>query len=85
MKMENCKICDKRESIVLCANCKESNCGSPISCCFAFPYTEETELVICHSCYNEINRKLKPYREYVNEKLICLKQHIKKRQIALQS
>ena len=80
MESNNCKICSKRNSIVLCSNCCQPNCGSAIGCCFTFPNTENTVIVVCHTCYNEITRKLQPYKQHISEKLSIIKKIVKKRQ-----
>jgi len=80
MNSNDCKICNKRTAIVLCSNCKETNCGSAFGCCFTFPNTEETVIVVCHTCYNDITRKLQPYKQYISEKIQIIKKIVKKRQ-----
>jgi len=70
--VEICNTCQKRESRVLCSNCKEHNCGAQIGCCFTFIHPGDTMIIVCHSCYNNITSKLVPYSE-ISDKIRNIK------------
>ena len=53
-----CLECYTNEHLKICDNCRKYVCFSG-DCCEKFPHYDNSILVICNSCKNMINKKLK--------------------------
>ena len=58
---QNCYECSS-EGLYECELCKKINCGKGKECCISFPHYNDTEMIVCKSCYNKISNNLKPIR-----------------------
>ena len=56
--VDNCSHCSKKKNLHLCVKCGDAVCSN-VECSLVFPHYNNTLLVICHECSDEIAQKMK--------------------------
>ena len=51
-----------KENLIKCSHCNQSICGETVGCCLVFPHVNDSELVICMDCVDDIDSRLIPVK-----------------------
>jgi hypothetical protein len=77
-KGQKCTICDTKNILVSCRNCRHEMCSFD-SCGIHFDHIHNELYSICNTCVDKISKKIVLSVDY--SKLMCLKKKIKLRKM----